>query len=439
MSARLRVAWFSVLNCGAEQGPSLSAYASDCLLPRLRERFTLELFHDSFERYRDFPTYHYLQAAERHAAQPYDIFCYQLEDSPAAAFMRIHLGLIPGVVWFHDLMLSNHGPEPILNSPWSETLKKFREPERPWPARGSEFQQEGPLAYREAGYAAVALFSNAAGHADYRNNVGERLALPDRAPSSFHLPLPAQPMPLCETPPEERLLRIAYCGSPRIEHRAHKLCAALAALAAPWRLEWLLDERERAQAEALAAEWGLEGITFHCGRSPQRWAALVGRCHAAVHTLFSVFGQPGPYLQISLTAGLPALVTRFASSELLPDNVVWKIEPGETEAAQMREVLEHLAAEPHAGETDRIRAYAQESYDARAVAGELAAVFEMNAGYLQALLERWEAMRREARRALLDEAREIALGADGDRALWDRLAAPVFADLGWKGEESRAG
>ena len=439
MKRPLRVAWFSVLNCGAEPGASVSAYTSDCLLPHLRERFEIELFHPSFSRYHDWPTRHYLEAASRHADLPFDVFFYQLEDSPEAAFTRIHVGLLPGVVLFHDLMFSSHGPEPILNSPWRETLKKFQDPGHPWPARGSEFEQEGPLGCREAGYAAVALFSNPASHADYRNNVGTRLALPGSRVPSFYLPLPAPCRPVLEQSAAEGALRIAYCGTPRIEHRAHKLCSALCSLRAPWQLEWLIDEGERAQAEAIAGEFGLSQVRFHCGRSPERWARILGGCNAAVHTLFSVFGQPGPYLQLSLMAGLPVLVTRFASCESLPDNLVWKIEPGETEAAEMREVLAHLAAGGRSAERRCVRDFAIETFDARTVAGELARVFENHSEYLRMVLQRWQGLRHDAGRALLQELRDGTWAGErreelciDPRRAWDRLVRPIFAELGWK-------
>ena len=426
MPKKLRIAWFSVLNCGDEESSSISAYTSGCLLPRLRERFEIELYHDSFESYPGFETRHYLDAVMRHRTNPYDVFFYQMEDHRAASFARIHLGLMPGIVLFHDLMLSSHGPEPILNSPWRETLSKFRDPGHPWPARGSEFTQGGPLGYREAGYAAAALFSNPAAHADYRNNVEARLALPGEAPRSFYLPLPVE----CQENTargvrDGEVLRIAYCGSPRIEHRSHKLCAALARLSTPWQLHWLLDADELTHAQEIAGEFELNNVHFSCGRSPGRWSALVTQCDAAVHTLFSVFGQPGPYLQLSLMAGLPTVVTRFASCELLPDNCVYKIEPGETEAAELCEVLRHVAGGRNPAASARIRAYARENFDAASVALDLAAVFEEQAGYLARVLARWDDLGREAHRALHQEVRGFA----GEN--FDSMMRPVMQELGW--------
>ncbi len=408
-SERLRIAWFSVLNGGSRESASLSAYVSGCLLPLLRERFEIELFHDSFAAYPGFPTRHFLEAAFRHREKPYDIFFYQLEDGRAANFIRIHLGLMPGAVLFHDLMLSSFGPEPILNSPWQETIRKFEDPDHPWPPRGAEFTQPGPLAYREAAYAAVPLCSNPASTADFKNNVALRLSAAGKQAGPVYLPLPVPPEAFSAAPAGQgQGLSIGFCGTPRIEHRAHKLFEALSQLKSPWKLHWLLEPEERTQAEEMVREFELEHVVFHEGRSPQHWLRLLPSCNTAVHTLFSVFGQPGPYLQLSLAAGLPALVTRFASCDALPDNVVWKIEPGECEARQMLEVLRTAASGGFRPERTAAAAYAREMFDARMVAAELAQVFLRNADYLRHIGRRWDELVCSAERSLLQELRQIA-------------------------------
>ena len=139
-------------------------------------------------------------------------------------------------------------------------------------------------------------------------------------------------------------------------------------------------------------------------------------------------------MQISLMAGLPCVVTRFASSELLPDNLVWKVEPGETEAAELREVLRCIRSKSFFEANDPVKSYAVETFDAGMVAGELSHVFTRSAARLARVMERWERLSNDARASLLEECRSVMAGTGSlfGAPIWDRLAAPVMSDLGWQ-------
>ena len=141
MKDRLRVAWFSTLNCGEKPGGSACAYFSDEVLPHLAARFDIELFHAEFLEYRDLPTFHYLKAFERHKLNPFNLFLYQLEDSTDAHFVRAHLGLIPGAILFHDLLLYNHGPDPLRSSNWRSVVERFVGFSGGWPHPGKKAGQ----------------------------------------------------------------------------------------------------------------------------------------------------------------------------------------------------------------------------------------------------------------------------------------------------------
>ncbi|NDC39127.1 MAG: hypothetical protein EBZ48_13955, partial [Proteobacteria bacterium] len=153
LSKKLRIAWFSPLPGGSTPIGSKSAYASEKLLPLLRASFDLELFHDEFRPYQDYPTHHYLSAFERHAAAPFDLFFYQLEDLPSSAFARAHLGLIPGVVWFHDLLFTTKCPEGLLHSSWEVALQKFLGLKAIWPTQELWPDVSSPLDKRAASLA----------------------------------------------------------------------------------------------------------------------------------------------------------------------------------------------------------------------------------------------------------------------------------------------
>ncbi len=421
-----RVAWFSPLHCIDRNSASVSAYASDQLLPLLRDQYEIELFHQGFESYRDFPTFNYLSAFRRHREHPYDIIFYQLEDAKTSNFLRVHVGLMPGTVWFHDLVFSNFGPEPILNSPWRTIVQKFGGINLDWPERGDEFEQQGPLGFREAAWATVPIFSNPVALNEYRRNITLRLSQSVKeSPLGYYLPLP-----VAGRVTEHRAsgtFEIAFVGTPRIEHRAHKLLQALHELGEGHKLIWLLDRSEFPAAQSLLNEFSFPGVSLVEGRSPQRWRDLLSSADCAVHTHFSVYGQPEPYLGISLMAGLPCLVSRFGPTEYLPENIVFKIEAGSQEVFQISEVLKALRTGLAPGALSQVHQFAWDIRRTEVVAAELNRIFTAEAGRIKEFDAHWRRFEREAKMALLAEAKSLA--ADDDA--WDRLMRPCFEEFGW--------
>ncbi len=437
MVNRLRVAWFSPLNLGSEPTQSLSAYVSDALLPFIGKRCEVELFHNGFISHPDFPTYHYLRAFERHREKPYDIFFYQVEDGQVSHFTRFHLGLVPGIVLFHDLFVTDSGAVPLYVSPWEETVKKFHDPLRSWPTRDQKFEHRAPILYRECGLSGIPIFSNERAHSEYKRNITEKLG--DASQASYYLPYPAcRGESLSQRSSE--VFTLALCGSPRIEHRAHKVLNALSKLSAPFTLLWLIGNDEASQAEALLKEFCITSCELITGRSPEKWSSVVARADCALHPLFSAFGQPGPYLATSLTAGVPSLVTNFGAAEYLPDSVVFKIQPGENESFEILSVIEKLSKS-----RPRLKLaaeFAQEHFNPTIVAHELSLIFERSVQPLREMHTRWDALLGEAREDLLREARvfiegtascpnrgEELFGESGYQ--WNTLVEPSLKELGW--------
>ena len=436
-----RVAWFSPLPVNGEANASPSAYATETLLPYLSKKFQIHLFHDSFEEFPGFKTNHYLNAFEQHKRNPFDLFFYQIEDHARCNFVRTHMGVMPGIVWFHDFVFSTDGPEPILNSPWSETVQHFSDPRRAWPERGYEFERPGPLGYREGAYAQCALFSNVANHGDYQRELTLKLGEKRTdLEESYYLPFPVEPIRISSTAQMGSAFEVLFAGTPRIEHRAHKLLEALHALQSASddsnvTLTWLIDESESDAAKELLAEFEVRGVELVEGRSPQKFRELLATANVAVHTLFSVYGQPGPYLEMSLMAGTPVVVTNFASCEELPDSLVFKIRAGESEATEIQAVLQAMVGEEVDFSSNDIREYAEERYSAAMLAEELGSVFRLAHRELEPQRAKWEQLEIAARQELLRE-----LGLQGPRAevgvenalfSSSTVYEPAFKELGW--------
>lgn len=441
--SKLRLAWFSPLPHDEGGASCTSAYVSSLLLPFLAKHFALEVFCNNFSSFADYTTHHHLTAFQRHKDNPFDLFFYQLEDHISSRFVRMYLGCMPGAVLFHDFIFCDHGPEPMLNSSWRETVARFHDESHAWASREVRHQNAGALALREGGLSALALFSNERAHAEYKRSVEHSLIKPHNGDAmSFFLPLPV-PESCFDIDRGGFSATLGYCGLPRIEYRAHKFFSALKALKEPYKLIWLIEEGDRQACLELLREFGISSVELVAGRSAQKWQEILPRIDIAVHTLFSVYGSPGPYLAMSLASGAPCIVTNFGATEYLPESVVFKIEPGDTESLQLCQVLQRLLARGIAWEGDLQREYAREQHYLPGVAGQLVSVLKGRAGRLNSVMQRWKELERDARRELLRESRELFLKGEPDlgasecafiepKQFWAKSIEPIFEEFSWK-------
>jgi hypothetical protein len=444
-----RVAWVSTLPTldGTPQRASLSrsAYASELLLPHLQnEAFQIELFHNGpGGTFHGFSVYPYQRLRERHTSQPYDLTFYQVEDRPECQWSRIACTLIPGITWFHDLYFSSHGPEPILNSAWQITKARFSDSSAPWAERGGEFEQVAPLGARESTFSFIPLFSNDRDAAEFQRLVGKTIGAPYfEECESYLLPLPVRGS-LFEKPLKKQTARrkVAVCSGARIEDRSHKALQALLSVSGI-EVVWVIPNGEEVRAHDLLEEFAGKGsdtgercerLTLRSDLSPSVWEDVVAQCDLALHLRFSAFGQIQPYLAQTLAFGVPALTTRFGSSESLPSDIVYQIEPGITEARQIRAVVEALKDVDAPHDRTRLRAFAHELYHERVVASELLSLFHRaltSEGYREAR-EAWHRFEDDASRSLFAEVDE-ELGED-DTALqpFKNYFAELCRELQW--------
>ena len=431
MSTKLRVAWFA-----DSGGLSLSSYTTALLAPKLLRELDVQRYTLSEDPAETSNSRHALSAWDDHRRNPYDICFYQIEDSRDLGPYRILPGLVPGIVLFHDLVFSSYGPEPILNSAWKETIRKFNDPKHPWPSYQAKHDPEGPLGHREAGLSFVPVFSQVKHSTDYENQIKLSLRTPGAvAPApALYLPIPVDPLPLSSGSAKT----ICFAGTPRIEHRAHMLLRAISALDNNTKLHWMLDESEVAQAQDLLVEFGIKNFEITVGRSAQAWKRILADSGIAVHLHFSVFGNLSPYLEMSLMAGLPTLVTNFGIGATFPDSVVFKIDAGESEAQQIAETFSKLQLLGEKFKRQAIQSYAIETFATDGVAHDLLTLFRRATPYLAQQMKRWENFEAQAKAELVGYAKNLVeqrCGEDkipGAGGYWSNRIAPIFGELGWR-------
>lgn len=410
---QLRIAWFSP--CAGErpgEGESIPAYVSAQIVPRLADDYTVDLYHPgglcSFAGVTCYPCRSVLK---RHSEEPYDLFFYQVADTPQCDFTRCYLSLLPGVVWFYDVFFRPRafsGAADAVCRKADAFLADFLQ------SPPDTAAAEGAFARREAQYAALSLFSAERNIAEFKRRRGPGIAAQsgiDR--DAYFLPYPVSPLagrsPASGAEPSDGLT-VAFCGTVLLEHRAHYLLSVLSGLRVPWKLLWMLDESEVGEAKRLAAEFGAQNVEFVTPRSNGHWSEAVAWADVAVHLLFSAYGDPGPELAASMMAGVPCVVSDFSAAALLPDQAVWKIACGEKEASELEIALLSCVPGRRSNEAKRCaalgRTYAEEHNSAGCVTAELKYVLEQNVEQLRTLTKKWLRAYGEEIRSVLEEMPE---------------------------------
>jgi len=439
-SVKKRVAWFSPLAGENGDPAAVSPYTTRLLLPYLTREFDLTLCTDRVPESSPCRTIHFLDAFRAHREHPFDIFFYQLENHISARLFRQALGLEPGIVWFHHAMLSDHGPEPILNSPFTDIVRRFSDPvDCPWPKRGKEYPQGDLFAERECALALVQLFSQERDLTVAKSRTVRGLASDSNSnlPRQIWLPLPVERELFSLKPLAAKStghLAIAFIGSPQIENRAHKILEALAGLSFDeWSFSWVVSKSEQAAAEELVWLAGLsDRVRFVSPYNTNSWRAELGRCDLAIHMAFSGYSNLSPYIEMSLAAAKPVLTLQHGASEFLPEEIAFQVVPGATEAQQIKLVIEEIHKDSGLRFNKIGQDFAREHFSVDVIAAELAQSFHYYVDeYLPPLRDRWEWLLRDAKRELLRELDNRTRSDVFDAILKTKLIQPVFNELGW--------
>jgi hypothetical protein len=166
------------------------------------------------------------------------------------------------------------------------------------------------------------------------------------------------------------------------------------------------------------------------GRTSSAWSDLLETADAALHLHNSPFGHLGPYLHMSLAAGIPTLVLRAAGGEELPSDAVFSISPGLFETAQFVGIFEALsrAGSKNLGEPGR--AFIEHEAGVAQVAKQLEATFYQMAPVCAEVLSQWSALYDRADNALVEEIKPLVdTPAPGSPSAYERIILPFVAEV----------
>lgn len=425
----LRIAWFTELvSAGSE---SLSAYCSNLLLPRITERHRIEVFspYPTSQAY-GLPHHHFLNAYRRHREEPFDLFFYQLEDSTSCRFTRGHIGVMPGITWFHDLFFNDLGPEACHTSPWETSIKQFYDSSEPFYDRSKAPHQLWPRAYREVSLSPVVLFSSQWARNEFGTMVSNRLESTLGSHQAEVLPVPVVGQ-ISRRQSPSGVFAIASASVPGIEGRSHKLLPVLRNLKCDWHLSWMVDSHERAAALRIVTEFGVaDRVTVSAARSLDEWEKVVAASDVALHLHTSPFGHLAPFVQASLCAGTPTVVSFAAQGEDFPGDTVFHVVPGIHEGAQLGGILEGILRDGRAAYGTEGQRYILDVCNADSIAERLARGFIEWAPHVGFVMDRWSRLSQKGNQALFAEVMSLV---DEDRIAgispFESLMKPAFAAL----------
>ncbi len=439
VESRLRIAWFTDIS--VDRSESLSTYCSRLLIPELLKHHSIEIFSDEANLVSSGEIFgarlsHYLKAYNHHREAPFDLFLYQLEDSRACRFIRGHIGLMPGVVWVHDLFCNDLGPEACHTSPWERTIKQFIDPTLEFSDRSKAPHQLWPRAFRETSLCPVVLFSSSWARNEFKRMVSNRLEAIDGTHYADVLPVPVAEAEI-KKPAHGAVLQIASVSVTGIEGRSHKLLPVLRSLKEEWHLTWLVDQAEKDSAQALLNEFGIpeSRVSLISPRSIDEWSKVVSKSDIALHLHTSPFGHLAPFIQSSLAAGCPVIVERSAQGEDFPENVVFRITPGVHESAELRAIMstfqQYMADQRREYGAAGV-AYVRENFRIERIATNLSNALVGAAPHVSHVMDRWQRIGQRARRVLLEEVSGlVAPKNDTVPSAYELVITPALRDLGW--------
>jgi hypothetical protein len=430
MSARPRIAWFSPLDPTSD---SVADYSTRQILPELRNYFEIELFTD-----RKLPPGlaeredHFLNARRRHHAAPFDLFVYNIEDHPRARFARAHLGLIPGVVWLHEAAIGDFGAEAFHASPWELTVEQFLDPGAPFNPRTNPIHPLWPFAYRERALSTLLLSSSPAVLKRLEGLSGRRLEASPGGHQALHVPVPATLSRVIPPPEKSPILRVASPARPGVEGQMHKVFPALKAQHSGWLLTWMIDSSELVAARRVVEEFAVQTqVELRVGRSPQRWEEILAETTLALHLHNSPFYRTSPYLELSLLAGRPAVVSNHPGFSEISEDLVFRIDPSMRGAAELQGIFEAVQAGEPAPWAARGQAALSTQHTPAQVGQTLRKIFTEHIPDYAAILARWNGVERRGMAGLEGEIQELLRDHSGATVSpAEQILAPFFQEFG---------
>jgi hypothetical protein len=344
----MKIAWFSPLYGHDTNEPkfdstSRAAYTTFHLVPALYKHFAVDLFYAGpqsrvvLDGGVEAPAYNYLNAALMAERTPYDLYVYQVEDTANSGWIRHHLGLKPGIVWFHDILFQNRGPDPLSHSPWTHVIEALRGQDITLPEEDVWPETNDPYPWRETLLALGTIFLSPWAHGEYRRRVAGRRGLVQAiVGDQCNTPSTTLRYPVISNTNKSNSKGIGILGGANSEDRVTKI---LSALEPGQVVNWFVRTGEQAQVERLLQLYPKDTIAVQLYDSPSEFRSRLASVGMIFMLHYSLYGSLSPWLEIAGEAGVVCVISDYGLAEYLPDSSVLKVPVGTEELWYLKEIV----------------------------------------------------------------------------------------------------
>ncbi len=406
---KLRIAWFTHLARPSEAVASVSHYCTDILLPLMRDSFEIEVF-SGLPRgtHLGVPRHNTLNAYQRHRTSPFDIFFYQIENGPLGRVVRTQAGMMPGISWMHDTLLTDPGAEALHTSPWQRSVQQMLDGSLPF-MQGNEYRLPPPRqASRETSVSPLILYTSSWAQGTFSRYKAGRYEYASCGHWTDWVPPPVELTGDGRSTEKGGPFEIVAIGTTLLEGRAHKFLPALADFSGSAHLTWVIDPAKRAHALLLIEEFGVsDRVTLIDQITPEGWRTLVAKSDLALHLSTNSHYRLSPYLEISRAAGVPTVVMRVGRDASTSEDVAFVIVPGLHETAQLVGIFEAVSRTDSRSLGAAGQALVKRENDPVLVAERLGNLFRESAPLLGDVMRAWDGLYQRAEEALLEDIRGL--------------------------------
>ena len=106
-------------------------------------------------------------------------------------------------------------------------------------------------------------------------------------------------------------------------------------------------------------------------RTPEMWESVAATDYLALNLRVSAFSDIGEFVNISFSQGIECVVSDFADTSYLSENIVSKILPGVEEQVKLKNLLTQFAAKERSPKGSVVLDYAEENLSFEYITSEL--------------------------------------------------------------------
>ena len=328
----MRIAFFASIDAR-----SRARYLLEAILPILCKEHEIIIFSDSpGEEIAGIKSFSFLVAHVENARSSFDSVIHLFEDGRQRKAARFGLSILPGITWFLDYTLLDHGPEPLLNSPWQYTVRQLLGLSPEWAAPNNIHIPLRPHAYRESGLSPVSIFCETWSRTEFIGNSGKSLSdIPTLggAAHSYCINLPVVPL----TKDFVKTVAVGIYAGSAVEDNFLTTLSAVHQETKNYTV--LCKDTEYSSILSKFSELNILTPQIECFSSISEWQERSQKCKTIIFPRYSAYGSLSPYVELALDTAELVLLPDYFKHQDIPRDLAYFYQAGLNAGAEIQEVI----------------------------------------------------------------------------------------------------